>query len=116
MRVTVAVLALLALAGCKTTGDVRARNLVERSITSRAVSEVTGCIALAATGRQIELGSDPLPNGTAITISMRVAGIKTVMSVYDIEDFGSDRRVTLYSVGGNTVSPKPISGKAASCL
>lgn len=116
MRVTVTVLALMALTGCKTTGDVRGRNLVERSITSRGVSEVAGCIALAATGRQIEIGSDPLPNGTAITISMRVAGIKTVMSVYDIEDFETNRRVTLYSVGGNTTSPKPISGKAAACL
>ncbi len=116
MRMQIAMITLAALAGCKTAGDVRVNNLAERSETSRTVADVTGCIALAAAGRQIEIGSEDLPHGKSISMSMRVAGIKSVLSVYDIEDLGGMRQVSLYSVGGKVGSPRPISGKAAACL
>jgi hypothetical protein len=116
MRMQIAMITLVALAGCKTASDVRVRSLVERSETSRTVPDVAGCIALAATGRSIEIGSEELPRGKSISISMRVAGIKSVLSVYDIEDIGPMRRVSLYSVGGNAAVPRSISGKALACL
>lgn len=117
MRIAIMTMSLcLALGGCKTSGDLRTRQIYEQSETIRSVDDVAGCIALAIAGREIEIGKEIIPNGIAITMAMRPAGVKTVMNVYDIVDLGQARRVTLYSIGSRNEQPRPIDGPAAKCI
>lgn len=116
MRWIIAAAGLLAIGGCKTAGDIRARHLAGQASSTKPVDELAGCVALAVTGRGIEIGKETLPNGVSITAAMRVAGVKTVMNVFDIEDLGSERRVSLYSVGGKGAPSPTIAGPAGKCI
>ncbi|BCI70017.1 hypothetical protein SPKIRA_08470 [Sphingomonas paucimobilis] len=102
--------------GCKTSGDLRVKNVLGRSETTQSVQAVAGCIALAISGRGIEISQEPIPNGTAVSAAMRVTGVKSVINVYDIEDLGERRRVTFYGVGGQGGEGRPITGPAAKCI
>lgn len=116
MRILVVIAGLLAVGACKTPGDVRSRHVAAQVTSAKSTSEIAGCIALVASGPGQEIGKQDLPNGIAVTVSMRVAGIKTVMSVYDIEDAGSVRRVAVYNVGGSDAPKATIQGPARSCV
>lgn len=116
MRRTVGLILIGALVGCKSAGDLRGRGAYAQATSERSVKDLAGCIALAASGREIEIGQETLPNGVAVTAAMRPAGVKTVVNVYDIEDFGSNRRVSLYAVGSNRKSPGPLPSKVAACM
>ena len=116
MRVflTIALLSLT-LAGCKTSGDIRARQIEQVATSAKSVDELAGCIALAMSGHGMEIGQEMIAGGIAVTIAMRNAGIKTVTDVFDIVDRGADRTVTLFSVAGKR-SSKPLGGPAAKCI
>lgn len=116
MRVflTVALLSL-ALAGCKTSGDIRARQIEQVATSAKSVDELAGCIALALSGHGMEIGQEKIAGGIAVTIAMRNAGIKTMTDVFDIVDHGADRSVTLFSVAGKRAR-KPLGGPAAKCI
>lgn len=116
MRGLVIFAGLIALTGCKTAGDLRARGPIAEVTTSKSTSEVAGCIALAVATSGVETEKHALANGVAVTTSMRVGGIKTVMDLYEVEDLGVHRRVTVFSVGGRGPAQPVISGPAASCI
>lgn len=117
MRTSMVVVLLgLALAGCKTSGDIRARHIEQKAMSARSVQDIAGCIALAMGGHGLEVSKEDIPHGIAVTVSMRPAGVKTVVDVFDVEDLGDQRSVTLYSVAGKRGEPRPLSGPAAKCV
>lgn len=117
MKIVLAMAVMAILAGCKTTGDIRSRTMLQQSASTKSVPEIAGCLALrAAPGQGVEIGTQALRNGMSVSQSQRVAGIKSVVSVWDVEDLGTQRRVTFY-VAYHTDKPVgPISGLAASCV
>lgn len=117
MKIALILAAAVTLSGCKTTGDIRSRTMLQRSSSSKSVSEIAGCLALrAAPERGVETGSEPIPNGISVSQSQRVAGVKSVVSVWDVEDLGTERRVTFYVVYKSSKPVGPIAGAAAACI
>ncbi|WP_156350057.1 hypothetical protein [Sphingomonas sp. Leaf20] len=107
----------MALTGCKTSGDIRERQVRAQSTSAKSVDVIAGCIALnAAPERGVEVSKADIPNGVSIAQSVRVAGVKSVVAVWDIEDLGTSRRVTLYVVNKSNRATSSIEGPAANCL
>lgn len=117
MRVAAtALLASLTLAGCATSGDIRARHVAQTSESQRSVNDIAGCIALRFAGNGLEVGREQIANGISVTLSSRVTGVKSVMDVFDVIDRGDRRVVTLQSVAGRPGEVGAISGPARECL
>lgn len=95
MKAALLPLALL-LAGCSTTQSRRDDPPIFQQTTAAPLADIQGCIAETTAKQNVQFM--PRRNGGTFTAGHTSAISRYVFWVIDVEDLGTERRVTVYAV------------------
>jgi hypothetical protein len=111
---TVMIAALL-LAGC-TVGNGARMKFAGQSVSSKAVEQVAGCIAVQLSAGRATLASTDIAGGKRLTETVAVSGINFVQRIVDVTASGSETHVSVQQLQADVPEGSPVQQPLAACL
>jgi hypothetical protein len=110
-------LLLLALAGCVSVGDLRAKPAMYEGTSAKPVNEVSGCVAAALqNGFGVLVNTVPLPDGVSIIQSAHAPQGITPFVIADVRTVGSGTTMAIRANGRTPKDPSKNFSTLIACL